>query len=121
LQCPESILSVRDDWHTDPQHQQCKSAISQLGLRTRLRYQKACATGSTGLHLARNTVRYGGADVVLVIGFEQMSPGAIKDPFENLPSPMELPAKIMEETRGRFDSPRTAQYFANAGKAYMEK
>lgn len=58
---------------------------------------------------------------MLVIGFEQMAPGAIKDPFENLPSPMELPARIMEETRGRFDSPRTAQYFANAGRAYMEE
>lgn len=59
--------------------------------------------------------------MVLVIGFEQMAPGAIKDPFEGLPSPMELPAKMMEDTRGRFDSPRTAQYFANAGREYMEK
>lgn len=58
---------------------------------------------------------------MLVICFEQMAPGSIKDPFENLPSPMELPTKIMEETHGRFDSPRTAQYFANAGRAYMEK
>lgn len=58
---------------------------------------------------------------MLVIGFEQMAPGAIKDPFENLRSPMELQAKMMEDTRGRHDSPRTAQYFANAGRAYMEK
>ena len=66
-------------------------------------------------------VRNGAADVVLVMGFEQMAPGSIKDPFESLPSPMEFSAKMMEETRGRHDSPRTAQYFANAGRAYMEK
>ena len=66
-------------------------------------------------------MRNGGADVVLVVGFEQMAPGSIGDPFENLPSPMELSARIMEETQGHLDSPRTAQYFANAGKAYMEK
>lgn len=38
----------------------------------------ACATGSTGLHLARTLVRNGAADCVLVIGFEQMNPGSIK-------------------------------------------
>lgn len=38
----------------------------------------ACATGSTGLHMARTLVRGGMADCVLVIGFEQMSPGSIK-------------------------------------------
>jgi sterol carrier protein 2 len=35
----------------------------------------ACATGSTGLHLARTMVRNGVADCVLVIGFEQMRYG----------------------------------------------
>lgn len=33
----------------------------------------ACATGSTGLHMARTLVRSGAADCILVIGFEQMS------------------------------------------------
>ncbi|EME43727.1 hypothetical protein DOTSEDRAFT_53046 [Dothistroma septosporum NZE10] len=86
-----------------------------------LNTNNACATGSTGLHIARTMVRNGAADVILVVGFEQMAPGAIKDPFEGLPSPMEFSRKMMEETRGRHDSPHTAQYFANAGRAYMEK
>lgn len=37
----------------------------------------ACATGSTGLHMARTLVRSGAADCILVIGFEQMQPGSI--------------------------------------------
>ena len=48
----------------------------------------ACATGSTGLHMARTLVRSGAADCVLVIGFEQMSPGSIKSVWSDRPSPM---------------------------------
>ncbi|EMC99428.1 hypothetical protein BAUCODRAFT_144858 [Baudoinia panamericana UAMH 10762] len=81
----------------------------------------ACATGSTGLHMARTLVRNGAADCVLVIGFEQMSAGSIKSIWSDRPSPMGLSTKMMEDTRGKFDSPRNAQYFANAGREYMEK
>ncbi|KXL41919.1 hypothetical protein M433DRAFT_150285 [Acidomyces richmondensis BFW] len=81
----------------------------------------ACATGSTGLHMARTLVRGGVADCVLVIGFEQMSPGSIKSVWSDRPSPMGLSTQMMEDTRGKFDSPRNAQYFANAGREYMEK
>ncbi len=81
----------------------------------------ACATGSTGLHMARTLVRTGAADCVLVVGFEQMAPGSISSPFTDRPSPMQLGVKVMEETYGKHDSPRNAQYFANAGKEYMEK
>jgi acetyl-CoA acetyltransferase len=34
-----------------------------------------CSTGSTALYLARQAVQSGAADCVLVLGFEQMSPG----------------------------------------------
>ncbi|KAM0720350.1 hypothetical protein Q7P37_004486 [Cladosporium fusiforme] len=81
----------------------------------------ACATGSTGLHLARTLVRNGAADCVLVIGFEQMSPGSIKSVWSDRPSPMGLSTALMEKTRGKHSSPRNAQYFANAGREYMEK
>lgn len=81
----------------------------------------ACATGSTGLHMARTLVRSGAADVVLVIGFESMMPGSIKSAYSDRPSPMGLATKMMEDTRGKHDSPRNAQYFANAGREYMEK
>ncbi|KAK3676709.1 hypothetical protein LTR78_003485 [Recurvomyces mirabilis] len=56
----------------------------------------ACATGSTGLHMARTLVRSGAADCVLVIGFEQMSPGSIKSVWSDRPSPMGLSTQMME-------------------------
>ena len=81
----------------------------------------ACATGSTGLHMARTLVRAGAVDCVLVIGFEMMQPGSIKSGWNDRPSPMELATNMMEDTRGKHDSPRNAQYFGNAGREYMEK
>lgn len=81
----------------------------------------ACATGSTGLHLARTLIRNGAVDCVLVIGFEQMQPGSIKSAWSDRPSPMGLSMRMMADTRGVDKSPPNAQYFANAGKEYMEK
>ena len=95
----------------------------QFGMSTIPIYNtnNACATGSTGLHLARTLVKNGAVDCVLVIGFEQMSPGSLKSGWTDRTSPMELSRQMMKETRGQFDSPATAQYFANAGREYMEK
>ncbi|KAI5367179.1 putative thiolase [Septoria linicola] len=81
----------------------------------------ACATGSTGLHMARTLVRSGAADCVMVVGFEQMQPGSIKSGWSDRPSPMELATKLMEDEFGKHESPRNAQYFANAGQEYMRK
>ncbi|KAI1629461.1 sterol carrier protein 2 [Exophiala viscosa] len=81
----------------------------------------ACATGSTGLQLARTLVRSGIVDVVMVVGFETMKPGSIKSIWDDRPSPMGLGTALMEETRGKHGSPRNAQFFANAGREYMEK
>jgi len=81
----------------------------------------ACATGSTGLHMARTLVRSGAVDCVMVIGFEQMKSGPIKSGMTDRPSPMGLGTKMMEDLFGKHDSPRNAQYFANAGREYMDK
>lgn len=81
----------------------------------------ACATGSTGLHLARTLIKNGAIDCALVIGFEQMQPGSIKSVWSDRPSPMGLSMRMMADTRGVTTSPPNAQYFANAGKEYMEK
>jgi len=95
----------------------------QFGMSTIPIYNtnNACATGSTGLHMARTLVRSEAADCVLVVGFEQMSPGSLKTIFSDRPDPMGLCTQVMEDTRGKFDSPRSVQYFANAGLEYMEK
>lgn len=81
----------------------------------------ACATGSTGLHLARKMVKGGLADCVLVIGFEQMRPGSIKSVWDDRPSPLGPSTKMMENEFGKHDSPRNAQYFGNAGQEYMSR
>jgi len=95
----------------------------QFGMSTIPIYNtnNACATGSTGLHMARQLVRNGAVDCVLVIGFEQMKPGPLTGPPGAMPSPMALSMQMMAETRGIDGSPPNAQYFANAGKEYMEK
>lgn len=81
----------------------------------------ACATGSTGLHLARRMVKGGLADCILVVGFEQMRPGSIKSVWDDRPSPLGPSTKLMEDTYGKYPAPRNAQYFGNAGIEYMKK
>ncbi|KAK4504306.1 hypothetical protein PRZ48_005222 [Zasmidium cellare] len=81
----------------------------------------ACATGSTGLHMARTMIRAGAADCILVVGFEQMQSGPIKGGFSDRPAPMGLASQMMQDTYGKHDSPPNAQFFANAGREYMEK
>ena len=95
----------------------------QFGMSTIPIYNtnNACATGSTGLHLARTMVKNGAVDCALVIGFEQMQPGSIKSIWGDRPSPMGLSMQMMEDTHGKHESPRNAQYFANAGREYAEK
>ena len=79
----------------------------------------ACATGSTGLHLARTLIKNGVVDCALVVGFEKMKPGSIKSTWDDRPSPMGLSAKMMYELSGKERGPPNPQYFANAGREYM--
>lgn len=81
----------------------------------------ACATGSTGLQLARTMIRGGTADCVMVVGFETMNPGSIQSVWNDKPLPMEVTQKITEEMSGKQDSPLVLQLFANAAKEYMNK
>ena len=80
-----------------------------------------CSTGSTGLYLGRNMITSGQADVVMVLGFEKMSPGALKSGWDDRASPIGLIARKMVEQRGWGEGPMTAQMFGNAGREYMEK
>lgn len=81
----------------------------------------ACATGSTGLHLARAFVRSGIHDCALVIGFEQMQPGPLISSVTDRPTPFDLSMRLMEATRGKNKTPKNPQMFGNAGREYMEK
>ncbi|KAJ3572254.1 hypothetical protein NPX13_g5110 [Xylaria arbuscula] len=80
-----------------------------------------CSTGSAGLAMARNTISYGGADCILVVGFEKMMPGSLQSFFNDRENPTGTTVKMMAETRGITNAPGAAQMFGNAGREYMER
>ncbi|KAL8965095.1 MAG: hypothetical protein Q9197_006676 [Variospora fuerteventurae] len=80
-----------------------------------------CATGSTGLWMAREKVGRGAADVVMVVGWEKMARGSLTSPWQDREDPVGRTVEMMVETRGVTDAPGVAQMFGNAGREYMEK
>jgi acetyl-CoA acetyltransferase len=80
-----------------------------------------CSTGSTALYLARQAVQSGAADCVLVLGFEQMSPGALASVFTDRPAPFDDFDAVTDRLVGRSDIPLALRYFGGAGLAHMEK
>ncbi|MDB5920369.1 MAG: lipid-transfer protein [Massilia sp.] len=80
-----------------------------------------CSTGSTALFLARQAVASGAADCVLVLGFEQMSPGALGAVFADRPSPFEPFDAVTDRLVGKPEIPLALRYFGGAGLAHMEK
>jgi sterol carrier protein 2 len=80
-----------------------------------------CSTGSTGLHLARNVISHGGADCILVVGFEKMMPGSLQSFWNDRSNPTGTTGEMMAATRGITNAPGAAQMFGNAGREYMEK
>jgi acetyl-CoA acetyltransferase len=80
-----------------------------------------CATGSTALYLARQTVQSGAADCVLALGFEQMRPGALGAVFPDRPSPFQPFDDVTEELVGHGEIPMALRYFGGAGLAHMER
>lgn len=79
-----------------------------------------CSTGSTALYLARQAITFGAADCVLVVGFEQMSRGALGNVYDDRPSPFD---DFDRECADLFDSnaPLALRYFGGAGKSHMDK
>jgi len=81
-----------------------------------------CATGSSALFLARQAVESGVAECALALGFEQMTPGALKSKYEDRPSPMARFVDAMASQQGYdAEAPRAAQFFGGAGRAYMRE
>ena len=71
--------------------------------------------------MARNMVRHGVADCVMVVGFEKMFPGSLRSFYKDREDPCGTSGEMMRVTRGRTDAPGAAQMFGNAGREYMEK
>jgi sterol carrier protein 2 len=80
-----------------------------------------CSTGSTGLAMAKQTISHGGADCILVIGFEKMMPGSLQSLWQDRSNPIGTTVEMMKATRGITNAPGAAQMFGNAGREYMEK
>ena len=80
-----------------------------------------CSTGSTALFLARQAIASGAADCVLVVGFEQMSPGALGSVFSDRPSPFAPFDEATDALVGMPDLPLALRYFGGAGLSHMNR
>ena len=80
-----------------------------------------CSTGSTALFLGRQAVASGAADCVLVLGFEQMKPGALGAVFDDRPSPFEEFDAVTDVLVGAPEIPLALRYFGGAGLSHMKK
>jgi acetyl-CoA acetyltransferase len=80
-----------------------------------------CSTGSTALFLGRQAVASGAADCVLVLGFEQMSPGALGSVVTDRPTPFDAFDEVTDRLVGKPEIPLALRYFGGAGLAHMKK
>ena len=84
-----------------------------------------CSTGSTALYLARQAVASGAADCVLVLGLEQMRPGALGSVYEDRPSPFDAfdatCAALTADDPAAAQIPLALRYFGGAGREHMRR
>ena len=80
-----------------------------------------CSTGSSALFLARQAVEGGAVECALVVGFEQMKPGAIGAVFEDRISPFQAFDDATDDIVGDNGLPLALRYFGGAGKAHMDE
>lgn len=80
-----------------------------------------CATGSTALFLTKQLVEAGAYDCALAVGFEKMERGALMSKYGDRVDPMENFANVLFEVAGIHPAPVTAQFFAAAGEAHMNR
>lgn len=81
-----------------------------------------CATGSTGIAPARDFIRSGEAQCVMVVGVEKMAPGSLQSNFNDRTDPL---GKATAINKKQYPSDNkaslAAQLFGNAGKEYIEQ
>jgi acetyl-CoA acetyltransferase len=80
-----------------------------------------CSTGSSALFMARQWIESGAADCVLVLGFEQMQPGALKSHWDDRPSPFARFDALCDDVNPFPEIPLALRYFGGAGREYMDK
>ena len=81
-----------------------------------------CASGSTGMVMARDFVKSGLADCVLVVGFEKMAPGSLSSNFDDRTNPLGRAMDMMKTNwSAETKAPFAAQMFGNAANEYITK
>jgi len=100
-----------------------QKAVYQLGMTgiPIVNVNNNCSTGSTALFLARQAVASGAVDCALVLGFEQMSPGALGSVFTDRATPFDAFDAVTDELVGMPDIPLALRYFGGAGQSHMKK
>ena len=80
-----------------------------------------CASGSTAIVMARNLVKHGEANCVLVVGFEKMSPGSLGSHFNDRADPLGpisgLPSHDIGQRRNKV--PFAIRMFGDAAREYI--
>jgi acetyl-CoA acetyltransferase len=81
-----------------------------------------CSTGSTALYLARQAVESGAVSCVLAVGFEQMTPGALRSVWDDRLSPFAAFDEVVDRVTGTpaGEVPPAARLFGGAGLAHRE-
>lgn len=80
-----------------------------------------CATGSTALFLARQAVASGAIECAMVVGFEQMNPGALGSVFDDRPSVFDRFNAVLDEKVGAGEIPNALRMFGSAGLDHMKR
>lgn len=80
-----------------------------------------CATGSCALFLAREAIETSAVDCALVIGFEQMRPGALDAQWSDRPDPLGRFVELTRAWQPVEDVPPAPHMFGGAGIEYMDK
>lgn len=80
-----------------------------------------CSTGSTGLYLARQAIEGGAIDIALVLGFEQMNPGALGSHFNDRPLPSDLFLAQCDRLGVPTEIAPALRIFGGAGLEHMKR
>lgn len=80
-----------------------------------------CSSGSTALFLARQSIQSGAIDVALVLGFEQMNPGALSSHYSDRPNAADPFIERCDALLDVAELPTALRIFGGAGLAHMQR
>ena len=70
--------------------------------------------------MARQALLSGAAECVLAVGFEQMSPGALNEAWQDRPTPLERFLEVAKQKLGDSTVPMAPRLFGAASREYVE-